>query len=555
MEISFETFGSNTNLVCKVSSSETLDTVVLGMLTNNRIKGLAQTVFSQFDDVRALKYNVTAKVSAKTVLAGTVTKNRVLGILSGLMSAVATSEEYTIGTSNLLIDLEYIFVDTSNNITELICLPINNLPTVDLMVFLKGILFNAQYDPHENNDYVAKLINVLNSNSAFTDIQDNITRMMQETGVPVRVGIHPVPGAPAYQQEQQSQYSPPQGAHHAAPAAQVAPTAPPQSAAQASPEQYMPIPQAPTPQAVPEQSGKKKKGAKAEKAAVDAAGADQEKPISHLYLLQHYNAENKAKYDAQKKDKKSSPKQEKPPSGKKQKEEAGSPVFMIPGQEPPRISEPQQFAQQPQPQHAAPPQPQTPQPQTPQQGFVPPPQPQQQPQYAPQHQPLPTAPPPPQSLPFTPPSGGVSQQVPQQGYPPQPPQGGAPMNFGETVFNYQGEEDADSGTVIIGHTPASQPITPLLIRKRNQERIFISKQTFRLGRDQSFSDYTIPENKHIGRCHCHIEIKGGEYFLIDDNSRNHTFVDGVMIPSSTEVKITHGQMIKLADEEFEFRLY
>jgi hypothetical protein len=42
---------------------------------------------------------------------------------------------------------------------------------------------------------------------------------------------------------------------------------------------------------------------------------------------------------------------------------------------------------------------------------------------------------------------------------------------------------------------------------------------------------------------------------VDDNSRNHTFMDGKMIASGVSVNILHGQTIRLADEEFEFRLY
>ena len=42
---------------------------------------------------------------------------------------------------------------------------------------------------------------------------------------------------------------------------------------------------------------------------------------------------------------------------------------------------------------------------------------------------------------------------------------------------------------------------------------------------------------------------------MDDNSKNHTFVNGVMVMPGTEVKLMHGQTVTLADEEFEFRLF
>lgn len=39
------------------------------------------------------------------------------------------------------------------------------------------------------------------------------------------------------------------------------------------------------------------------------------------------------------------------------------------------------------------------------------------------------------------------------------------------------------------------------------------------------------------------------------NSTNHTYVNGQMIQSNVETKIAHGAKIKLANEDFEFRLY
>ncbi|MGN0142578.1 MAG: FHA domain-containing protein, partial [Roseburia sp.] len=37
------------------------------------------------------------------------------------------------------------------------------------------------------------------------------------------------------------------------------------------------------------------------------------------------------------------------------------------------------------------------------------------------------------------------------------------------------------------------------------------------------------------------------------NSTNHTFVNGLMLASNVETELNHGDRIKLANEEFEFR--
>ena len=59
----FENQGTNTYLVYTLEEEEEIDTMSLGMITNNHIKGIADTVYHQMDDTRQIKYNVTAKVS------------------------------------------------------------------------------------------------------------------------------------------------------------------------------------------------------------------------------------------------------------------------------------------------------------------------------------------------------------------------------------------------------------------------------------------------------------------------------------------------------------
>ena len=68
-------------------------------------------------------------------------------------------------------------------------------------------------------------------------------------------------------------------------------------------------------------------------------------------------------------------------------------------------------------------------------------------------------------------------------------------------------------------------------------------------------DYFIGDNSYISRGHASIITRDGRYFIVDNNSRNHTYVNGQIITSSTEVELQSGYTIKLANEEFEFKLF
>ena len=77
----------------------------------------------------------------------------------------------------------------------------------------------------------------------------------------------------------------------------------------------------------------------------------------------------------------------------------------------------------------------------------------------------------------------------------------------------------------------------------------------RIGKERSYVDYFIGDNTAISRSHANIITRDGVYFIVDTNSTNHTFVNGTMIQSNVETTITHGDTIRLANEDFEFKLY
>jgi hypothetical protein len=241
-----------------------------------------------------------------------------------------------------------------------------------------------------------------------------------------------------------------------------------------------------------------------------------EKSISLFYLLQHYNKENAAVYKAQKEAKAgnqkgaaksasgAAPKKAKKKS-KPQKDPA--PGFAVPGQSVPAGASP-----------------------VPSQGTDDTP------------------------VPYVPRQAVIPPQAPVSPLPqiaPEPPKS---ADFGDTNYLFETPAE-DCETVIMGQEVQSQKLLPHLIRKRNGERISVDKAVFYLGRDAEFNDYAIVDNKYVGHSHCHIVTKDGEYFIVDDNSKNHTLVNGEVISSGVEVKLAHDYSIKLADEEFEFKLY
>jgi len=92
---------------------------------------------------------------------------------------------------------------------------------------------------------------------------------------------------------------------------------------------------------------------------------------------------------------------------------------------------------------------------------------------------------------------------------------------------------------------------PCLIRKSTNEHIDIKKVVFRMGKERSCVDLFVNDNA-VSRKHADIITRGRSYYICDQNSTNHTYVNGVVMPPKEEVEIFDGDIIKLAEEEFIF---
>lgn len=566
MKLYTENQGIHTYLTYEVSAEDDVDTMSLGMITNNHIEGIAPVIYTHMDSDMYLKYNISAKVPVSEFFRGAVSRKRLLGVFSSIMSAVMSAEEYMIDLSTLLFDLDYMYVDVTTCKAEMICVPLmnGNQEVIDLSLFFKNIMFSTQFDHTENSDYVAKIMNYLNSSpnlnpADFKQMIDNLINNVQDT---------PQMGSMSQQ--------PTVNARSQAPQPQVAvPTpAPAPTVASAQPEQGQP--QTLNPQMQAEVSGnphkmsvadkevlkaiqpskkeKNKKNAKETPAMVGMQVPNMNIPgqnvqpsnpqpqqdtgekMSWLYLMQHYNKENAAIYKAQKENKSTAkaPKKAKTPVqagftvpgalGMAPQQNKGMQIpgktntpptngtaagmgFAIPGQVAPAVNS-------------------APQPSIPTQN-VPTPQPQ---------------------------TSGMGQPVaPQPTFTPDP-LGQANANFGETVVLNAGMAGAGE-TTVLGASAEPMEIIPYLMRAKNNEKILLNKPVFRLGKEKSYVDYFIGDNTAISRSHANVLSRDGEYYVVDTNSTNHTYVNGAILQSNVETKISHGDKIRLANEDFTFNLY
>lgn len=518
-EFFIENQGTITYLVYAVGTNDVLDSLSLGMLTNNKIPGLAPAIFTQMNSTMYVKYNVSAKISAKQFFGGQVNKKRLIGVFSGIINALLSAEDYMIDTNTILLDLDYIYSDVSTCETVLICLPVEGVvPKMDISMFFKTIMFSTQFDQTENCDYVARIMNYLNSSPIlslldFKELLDSLGNEMSS------------PSQSNQQQSNHQRVAPPQMQQ---PPVSVTPSAvPPVSPAviRSSVQQQPVAPHTVTVPPVQQQTVPQPKVTVQPNAAPPVLR--EEIPLTKdgkeptlFWLMMHYSKENKALYDAAKASKRNNAALETEQKSIGWASASPQQGFSIPGQENSYAG----FGSTV-PQSGPPVQPNPPKPEI---------SPVMQQSAAPQP-----------SAPIEP--SGVQTNTYAYGQ-----QGGASANFGQTTVLNMNQSNQ---TTVLSPDMLKPTGIPYLVRVKNNERIPLSKEVFHIGKERSYADYFVSDNTNVSRSHADIIQRGGRCFIIDTNSTNHTFVNGGMIPSGTETILSHGAKIRLADEEFEFYMY
>ncbi len=526
MKFTQEIQGTYSYLVYEIKD-EVVDKLSLGMLENNEIPGILPILFTQMDDKKYLKYNISAKVSAREFLTGTVNRKRLLGVFYSIADALTTIDEYMIDVKSILLNLDYIYVDVTTCKAYMVCLPImDSKQNIDIHMFLKEIMFSTQLDQTENCDYVATIINYLNSSAGFNinEFKEVINKLKYEQQETPTVSIAPVQihKDNIQQTEIKNTYSDNKVVTDQA----VAFEKKAEEMVQGRKETVNEVAFSPN---LNKEEPSEKDNEKILEVPMGNTQQGDNKKVSMLNLLMHYSKENKELYKQQKQSKKSSKntsnvdekqkakKKEKSTIGLDKKKYYGSSNFAIPG-----------VNQQKEIPNTATSVGNNKLERTDVNGYT------------------------------VRPSVQSDKEKSSQSAPiiqPKSTYATVSANFGETVVLNQSAGNGETTVLGAGAVQTPMQKQPYLVRLKNRERILLDKPVFRIGKEKSYVDYFISDNTAISRSHANIINKDEKFFVVDTNSTNHTFVNGEMIQSGAEIEILHGTKIQLANEEFEFKIY
>ena len=93
-----------------------------------------------------------------------------------------------------------------------------------------------------------------------------------------------------------------------------------------------------------------------------------------------------------------------------------------------------------------------------------------------------------------------------------------------------------------------EPDLPEIVLTNGNGTFPIDKPMVTIGRSNSSDIQVI--NPAVGRYHAIISNEAGEYYLVDRQSKNHTYLNGKLLAPETRYKIHAGDEIVFANERF-----
>ena len=502
------------------------------------------------DGKRSIVSYVHHDTSLEVMLRQTLKKADVLAILKGLLCA------FEIGAAGVQIcylvrDLNYIYVDPESKAVKCIMVPVKQDPLgqSDIPDFFRNIVSHMRFDEADKDDYVARILTLINtdhySNMKLKGLVDAEMEKLglfytRDEGLKKEADTTPAPevqnqnvkvnrvgvmnnmrpqGMPAMGQPM-GQPVPPMGGQP-----MMGQPVPPMGGQPMMGQPVPPMGRQPMGQPVPPMGGQPMG-----QPVPPMGGQPMGQPVPPMGQM---------------------PKPEMP------KPQAPAPEAPKPEMPKPEMPKPQAPAPEaPKPEMPKPemPKPQAPVPEAPKPEMPKPEMP--KPQAPAPEVPKPEMPKPEMPKPQMPPMG---QRPAMGGQPmmgqPVPPMGGQRPPMGQPMMGQMPRPQApqmQNGN-LMGQLGGARPI-PHFVRKSTGEIINITKPEFIIGKSKTKADYAIENNSAISREHCIVIQRDGVNYIKDNNSTNHTYVNGVELQPGKEVLLKHKTEVRLGDEEFTFLL-
>ena len=174
-------------LTFNIDNEACLDEDLLDFIEDEEPQGIVPVIFEEEEEFDTFSYNVTDKIKLSELSNQEINAEMVLMVLRSLVLVLVDMLERRIPLSYLVLNRDYIYVDSDYKI-EFICIPLEEMKEeVDLNRFLRHFLASIRFESSEDLDYVGKLFAYINSPELFNlrSMVSFIEELMEEKGIDI----------------------------------------------------------------------------------------------------------------------------------------------------------------------------------------------------------------------------------------------------------------------------------------------------------------------------------------------------------------------------------
>ncbi|MBR1866404.1 MAG: FHA domain-containing protein [Lachnospiraceae bacterium] len=174
-------------LTFNIDRDAKLDEELLNFLEDEEPRGIVPVIYEEEEEYDAFSYNITDKIHLSELSNQEINAEMVLMVMRSLVMTLIDMAEYRIPLAYLVLNRNYIYVDSDYRI-EFICVPLEDMQEdVNLNSFLRNFLASLRFDLSERGDYVARLFTYINNPALFNlrNMVNLIDELMSDMNVTV----------------------------------------------------------------------------------------------------------------------------------------------------------------------------------------------------------------------------------------------------------------------------------------------------------------------------------------------------------------------------------
>ncbi len=174
----------------KLSVEEEVDRMTYGMFRNNTIKGFIPFEYTQFDKEKRIKYDLEARIPFTQYMTGAMTRKKILDVCNQVVNAFLLAEDYMIDASFIILDDNYMYVDSSTGEVGIICLPVTDfVADITLRDFIRKIANVGKLNSLDGTEYIDRLLSYVNGTEfSIEGMRKFLDKLMNENVKRVPIG-------------------------------------------------------------------------------------------------------------------------------------------------------------------------------------------------------------------------------------------------------------------------------------------------------------------------------------------------------------------------------